>query len=153
MIRCSHCTQTLSVAAFSRDSSRFTGRQHRCINCQHIFQRRQYAKNRLAIIERTKRNAKLWRAAHPEEYKHRWKIARKRLEKSIPIAEHRRRRRAQDRLRYAVEVGHIIKPENCARCARRAKIEASHHDYARPFEIEWLCRSCHVKKDLWGQKC
>jgi hypothetical protein len=32
----------------------------------------------------------------------------------------------------------------CAACGD-PKSEMHHHDYAKPLEIEWLCRKCHMR--------
>lgn len=39
--------------------------------------------------------------------------------------------------------GLLIVPEVCSRCGGGGQIDGHHTDYARPFDIEWLCRGCH----------
>jgi len=57
-------------------------------------------------------------------------------------------RNAQSLLGYHVRQGNITKPSTCERCgADDKKIEGSHDDYSKVLEVEWLCKSCHVKKD------
>ena len=55
--------------------------------------------------------------------------------------------RARSNLRNRVARGTIIKPAKCERCGGPGPIEGSHDDYSKPFDVEWLCRGCHVKKD------
>ena len=43
----------------------------------------------------------------------------------------------------AIRSGRIIRPENCTKCGKIAKIRAHHDDYNRPLDIVWLCESCH----------
>lgn len=57
-------------------------------------------------------------------------------------------RNAQRTLRYYIETGRMIRPLKCEECGCSGrKIEAAHHDYSRPLDVRWLCKSCHVKWD------
>lgn len=60
----------------------------------------------------------------------------------------RKARSAQSLLQYHVNRGNIIRPVVCERCGNNnCKIEASHRDYGKPLEVDWLCISCHRKED------
>jgi hypothetical protein len=53
---------------------------------------------------------------------------------------------ARNLLRKAVESGKIEKPCKCEECKLLfplQKIHGHHHDYAKPFDVRWLCRKCH----------
>lgn len=55
------------------------------------------------------------------------------------------------RVRDAIKAGELVRPEFCERCGvapgmtktGAPKIQAHHHDYALPLEVEWLCTKCH----------
>ena len=55
---------------------------------------------------------------------------------------------------HAIEMGELEAPSTCSQCGREAKIKAHHADYTKPFEIVWLCQSCHgllhnqIKRDI-----
>ncbi|HEC64905.1 MAG TPA: hypothetical protein ENI23_06420 [bacterium] len=53
--------------------------------------------------------------------------------------------KAGAKLRYAVWIGKIKKPELCSQCNRKDKLHGHHKDYSRPFEVKWLCSICHGK--------
>lgn len=56
------------------------------------------------------------------------------------------KRRARSQLRIAMLAGRITKPEACEACGKSsAGLEAHHADYAKPLDVSWLCRSCHVQ--------
>jgi len=58
-------------------------------------------------------------------------------------AYHRRADEARRALRKAVKVG-AIRPECfCERCGSPKKVQAHHHDYTRPYDVQWLCAKCH----------
>jgi hypothetical protein len=56
-------------------------------------------------------------------------------------------------LNRAVQFGWIPRGERCEDCGEphnggkgpRANLNAHHEDYARPFDVRWLCRLCHAK--------
>lgn len=52
--------------------------------------------------------------------------------------------RAQAAVRQAVKTGKIKKPTNCERCGRMVELQGHHDDYAKPLEVEWICRQCHA---------
>lgn len=58
----------------------------------------------------------------------------------------------------AVKNGLLVRPSVCSKCGGEPSLEvgkdgkpfrgiihAHHTDYTKPLEVEWLCRSCHVK--------
>jgi hypothetical protein len=54
--------------------------------------------------------------------------------------------RAHMQVWRAVQRGQIDKPLACALCAADGPLHAHHEDYARPLDVIWLCRSCHMKR-------
>jgi hypothetical protein len=52
----------------------------------------------------------------------------------------------------ALRSGLLVRPETCERCGRVPKrmrngttgIVGHHHDYSRPLDVVWLCRTCHA---------
>ncbi len=46
-----------------------------------------------------------------------------------------------------VVAGKIIRPKVCSHCKRsdKKRIEGHHEDYIKPFDVIWLCTSCHQK--------
>jgi hypothetical protein len=43
----------------------------------------------------------------------------------------------------AVKFGHLVRPEKCDVCSAGTNIQAHHHDYDKPLEVQWLCSVCH----------
>jgi hypothetical protein len=59
--------------------------------------------------------------------------------------------RARQAVLAAIARGELSRPSNCERCGaasnpllRKPDIEAHHHDYSKPLEVEWLCVRCHA---------
>lgn len=53
----------------------------------------------------------------------------------------------------AIRNGVLIKNNSCDRCSiSNLIIEAHHHDYSKPLEIRWLCRTCHAIEDTFRLK-
>lgn len=57
--------------------------------------------------------------------------------------------RRKDTVRSIVSVyvkrGKLVRPDHCAWCNAKGKIEAHHEDYSKPLEVIWLCRPCHSR--------
>lgn len=60
---------------------------------------------------------------------------------------HPEKKSAWNKVNKAVKAGRLIRPGACERCHLECAPEASHDDYTRPLDVEWLCKSCHTDKD------
>lgn len=47
----------------------------------------------------------------------------------------------------ALRNGTLTRPDRCEHCATECAPQASHTDYSRRLDVEWLCPSCHAIKD------
>ena len=48
----------------------------------------------------------------------------------------------------AVARGDLIRPDRCPKCKQETdskEMHAHHHDYEKPLEVEWMCRTCHTE--------
>lgn len=128
----SHCKQCIK---FCRDANRDQ------INARAAELRLQnLEENRVKHLERVHR----YRDRHRSEERDRSNIRQ-------TTQEYRDRFRdahsAHSKLRYHITRGNIIKPTACSKCGKEGKIEGSHDDYSKPLEVEWLCVTCHRRKD------
>lgn len=82
-------------------------------------QARWRAKNRRSWNGKQTTYARTYRTRNPDKYK------------------------AQTAVGNAIRDGRLIRPTLCERCNQPGKIEAHHHDYAKPLEVEWVCPKCH----------
>jgi len=71
----------------------------------------------------TRRSSKKYAAAHPEK------------------------KRAQKKVANAIKYGRLVRPNICEHCDTHVFTEASHTDYDKPLDVEWLCKPCHTRKD------
>lgn len=58
-------------------------------------------------------------------------------------SKNKRKVKAQGSLRYAVKTGKITKPAFCQNCFRETKLHGHHENYSKPYDVMWLCASCH----------
>lgn len=70
------------------------------------------------------------------------RVKRNRESRSNPY-----KQKARNELRNAVRRGQLSKPSTCSRCGSGGRISGHHHDYSRPLEVIWVCRSCHEVLD------
>lgn len=143
-------------------------KEFNCLNCKTIFLRRgnieyKYCskkccvenlypnRSRCLMCKKRKRVNKSWckkcNTIRAREY--RKTLRGKEVFKQIRIRAAKKypeKYRARTILNSFVSMGKIIKPDNCSNCLLKAKlIDAHHHDYSKPLEVIWYCRSCHVK--------
>jgi hypothetical protein len=52
--------------------------------------------------------------------------------------------RAQDALREAVRDGRLVRPDACVRCGAVGPVHGHHRDYAKRYDVVWLCVRCHA---------
>ena len=72
-----------------------------------------------------------------------------------------KQRQAHAAVQVAIKNGTLIRPETCSRCKcnpspasdGRSTIQAHHHDYNKPLDVEWLCAKCHRQETPnYGEK-
>src|SRR5688572_18617190 len=133
MRTCTRCLRTLTLSGFYR--SRTTGEvaHGHCIECMRRRAReRYYAKYDEVRAADRQRNKDPERRA----MKQRSKMKSYAKEPDKPLA-----RRA---LNCAIKRGEIVR-QPCSACGE-PNAQAHHHDYSKPFEVEWMCRTCHGKE-------
>jgi len=62
---------------------------------------------------------------------------------------HNKKKRAHGKLDRAVKRGEIDKPDRCEKCNKKhvsREIHGHHHDYDKPLDVEWICRTCHLNE-------
>jgi len=57
--------------------------------------------------------------------------------------ERQRRRAVRVISRQAIKAGLLVKPACCQRCGLETVVEIHHTNYSKPFEVQWLCHTCH----------
>lgn len=51
-------------------------------------------------------------------------------------------RNAHAAIERRIASGQLVRPP-CSQCGSVVRVEAHHPDYCKPFDVDWLCRSCH----------
>ena len=114
---CSRCKQEKALIDFYADKGHADGLRSECKSCnrERVRKYTRTPKGKISLIEKYKKRTMLY----PEK------------------------RKAQERIRYEVRAGRIIKPSACERCGRAERIQAHHEDYSKPLDVLWLCEPCH----------
>lgn len=140
---CPTCQQTKPSAEFYRKAGASDGLRSECKECWRA-------------------RDKAWRAANPKQMHVNLKRWRHRYPEKATAATRRHRRRypekrkAQNEVNHAIRDGRLTRPDLCENCGGpgqpfdddRAPIQAHHHDYSKPLDVEWLCRDCHGARHL-----
>lgn len=135
---CSNCQRTQDLESFTADRRAVDGKQSQCKSCHALSVRLWREQNTELVGTR----AVSYRRRH--RHRHQKEIAESHRRYASLYPE---RLRANAAVRRAIGRGILIRPMRCSKCRRSGKIEASHGDYGKPLQIEWLCRRCHIAKD------
>lgn len=114
---CSSCHEEKPATEFGLRRRSPDGLQAWCRDCRREYQR---------VYAQKFRNPERHRRAQ-----HRYRLR------------HAEKNRAHRIVRSAVKACHIVVPVWCQRCGCVTNLEAHHHDYSRPLEVEGLCSTCH----------
>lgn len=114
--RCRDCSQELPLEAFHRMSSSRDGRQPRCKACIKAYQQASPT-----FHANARENARRQVQRRPEQVRAKGAVAR------------------------AIKRGDLVR-QPCELCAATENIDAHHHlGYDHPLDVQWLCRSCHIR--------
>lgn len=131
LIRCGVCGEHKPPGEFNKS------RRHRYGLCGHCR-----ICGALACRERAQKDPEGVRARDRESQR-RCRERRREWERQNA---HTPRFLARRALRSAVRAGRIVKPDACESCGGSGRLSGHHADYSKPFEVEWLCSSCHGKR-------
>jgi len=136
--RCTKCGETKPLDEFHRDSARPDGRRNDCKVCHGALVKRIGERSDVRA-RRTQRDRKR-RTENPgyEREKQRRHAER-----------HPEKAKARNYVLVAVYQGRLQKPEACEDCGEKVEmvdLHGHHEDYSKPYDVEWVCRSCHVER-------
>jgi len=115
---CCRCKVEKSLDEFGRDVYKPLGRCRKCFTCVRETSKASYVKRREAKYAVKRRGV----AINPEKA------------------------RAHHAVEYAIKRGDLAR-QPCQVCGD-PKTDAHHEDYAKPLEVDWLCRKHHVERHL-----
>ena len=135
--QCKKCLLVKNIEEFYRHPQMSDGRLNKCKDC-----------TRADVTENREKNADYYR----QYERRRWDQGGRRYTASKEAclrasrawnARNRSKRYAQGVVARAVATGKIQRAAACQRCGGNVATEAHHEDYAKPLEIQWLCKVCH----------
>lgn len=121
MKRCATCKEEKPFDDFHRYSRSKDGLQAACKSCMIEA----VTKWQRANTDRVRKISKKFKKSHPEQ------------------------NRAHVKVRAAIKSGELKKPDQCEHCnSSDVFLEGHHHDYSKPLDVTWLCRTCHMKEHV-----
>lgn len=130
--RCYGCLRLQAHKAFSKSSRNKDGLLHLCRECNRAHVKAWQVANR----EKHRKTNRIWSKGSGRLTLLRWKRA--------DMAAHPERYVARAKLNHEIRVGRL-KRGQCAVCGS-PRAEAHHSDYAKPLNVNWLCRLHHVQQ-------
>jgi len=143
MKKCRSCGKKLPLSEFYTYEKYHLGNCKKCHNAFCESRRNKVLKGLSDYRHSQRRVRKPWRASL--EY-------RRKYEKEYRI-KFPEKVSAHQAVHRAIRKGTLIRPDTCEDCGKRGSIEASHNDYSKPLEVNWLCKKCHRIKDngIWAK--
>lgn len=92
---------------------------------------------------RTNESQKKWRQNNKDKIKEKNRKYRKREDELRKLPENIEKCRARKSIYYRVTKGEIMRPHSCEICQKKCVPDGHHKDYSKPFEVTWVCKSCH----------
>lgn len=132
MKNCYKCGEIKPVDLFHKNRAQHDGLHGTCKDCERA-------------------NRKMQRVLHPERFKAKSARHYQKHKKEIGVKKRKYRLQnpqkifAHNELRKAFKRGEIKRPKNCGECEKDCKPDAHHEDYSKPLDVNWLCRSCHMR--------
>ena len=119
-----------------------------------------YKNNKEKILKklRKKRNNLQYKEKQSQYYKNWYKLYGRKRTKNYQNSIKKWKKNHQQEvyiyglIRVAIKKGKIKKSKQCSFCNRKVKIYGHHSDYSKPFDVIWLCGSCHKKIHLTNIK-
>lgn len=149
--KCICCGIEKDISEYYSNSTMSDGHINKCKECcksqskknreKHLEYYRNYDRNRPNKKERACKEMeqkRKMREVNPEKYDNIYHKARKNYR-----ANHHEKYLANERLRYAIETGKIVRPSECSCCGKKCIPQGHHFDYSKPLEVIWLCAGCH----------
>ena len=151
---CFKCGLLKDMSEFYRHPGMADGHLGKCKECAKRDVRENYAANPLRRKEyEHARQLRPERRRKQREYTRRFH--EQSPEKSLEYA---RASRTRNLLQYKARtaVGNALrdgrlKRQLCGECGATERVQAHHHDYSKPLDVEWLCFPCH-RELRHGQK-
>lgn len=170
MRNCTICKEEKPFTEFRRNARFSTGYEAQCKECRKKKEaiRASDPKSHKIILEGRKRYRERNRERireqdreaymkNPDKFRAKARISQKkyfqtekgRLKYKLENLKLRERypekARARSLLSNAVCEGRIIRPDKCSLCfSRDGVIQGHHHDYSKPLDVIWVCKSCHI---------
>jgi hypothetical protein len=160
---CSCCKQIKAVEFFGPSKLIKCGLRGECFECRaNIYKGKDYEKNKEARRRYYAENkdsidasrlAPEYRRYQREYYAKNAEKLRKRNNKYKYLEVRKKEKQkfklkisARKKFNRAISRGQFVRATSCQSCMSEGKIEAHHKDYTKPYEVEWLCRSCHKRR-------
>lgn len=131
MKACFKCGSQKPLDQFYRHAQMADGHLNKCKDCT----RRDVRQHRLDNPERVRATQNA-RSNSPQ------RVAARRSYAQRFVKENPDRRAAHTAVSNAIRDGRLAKTP-CAFCGKSERLEAHHHDYAKPLDVTWLCKPCH----------
>jgi hypothetical protein len=143
---CRSCGELKDIDAYCKDSASPDKHRHVCRECASISNKAYRRSHHYEL--HSKRSER--RRANPEENRRRKRAGyspekRKEYDRKY-CAENREKREAKNLVNNAILRGALVRPSRCEACHEQIKPEAHHENYEKPFDVIWLCSSCHKRR-------
>jgi hypothetical protein len=166
---CTGCKEEKNLDEFGKDKKGLLGRNQKCKACcnarakltihsQEAIENRKQYRSEWQKKKRPILNARL-RERYLNNIERERELANARQKKYMASEKGRKKHNetkekyelanpekisAQRKVRNAIKIGALIRPQICDVCEKTGNIAAHHEDYNKPLEVIWMCQYCHL---------
>ena len=143
--QCTKCKEIQELSEFSKKKASPDGLQSRCKSCSLAINKKWQSENR----EKVKASNKKYYSENREKVNEYHRVYQREYQREYQQRpEEKVKIKARRKLNSAIRSGTIIRPTQCSSCNKSdCEIQAHHPDHKKPLEVEFLCKSCHIKAD------
>lgn len=124
--KCPACGVKKPVSEFYKNKAQFDGYYYQCKSCA-----------KLRSVQYSRSNEK--RREYIKEY------SKKYRKNGYKKNRNKEQCKAHDKIRHAIMIGQLEKPDTCSNCGSIESIQAHHHNgYENALDVIWVCHKCHM---------
>jgi ribosomal protein S27AE len=141
MKKCKKCGEVKPLSEFYAEKGSKDGHRNKCKICLYKDLCDWRKNNPGKVLEQGRRQAE---SGYSKRYRdsEAGRVSKKKSAEKFRL-NYPLKTKAVNDVNSAIQRGEIIR-QPCSDCGTKVSVQAHHDDYAKPLDVRWLCRKCHL---------